>query len=81
MKITIFRHFKEYHGNQKKKFKSLYGFGGRPIVQAVPALRLTSATPSRDNQMFFKLVTRSHVYSSITYSDLNQQQIDLVNLT
>ena len=29
MKIAIFAHFKDYHGNHKKKIKSLYGFGGR----------------------------------------------------
>ena len=29
MKITMFAYFKEYHGNHKKKIKSLYGFGGR----------------------------------------------------
>ena len=28
MNITMFAYFKEYHGNHKK-FKSLYGFGGR----------------------------------------------------
>ena len=28
MKIDVFVHFKEYHGNHKH-FKSLYGFGGR----------------------------------------------------
>ena len=28
MKITMFAHFKEYHGNHKN-FKSLYDFGGR----------------------------------------------------
>ena len=28
MKIAMFAHFKEYHGNHKK-FKSLYDFGGR----------------------------------------------------
>ncbi len=28
MKIAMFVHFKEYHGNQKN-FKSLYGFGRR----------------------------------------------------
>ena len=41
---------------------------------------------SHDSRMFFKDITRSHGYSLITYSDLNQQQIDLcynctVNLT
>ena len=30
MKIAMFAHFKEYHGNHKN-FKSLYGFGGRCI--------------------------------------------------
>ena len=29
MKIPMLAHFKDYHGNHKKKFKSLYGFGGR----------------------------------------------------
>ena len=29
MKIAMFAHFKDYHGNHKKNFKSLYGFGGR----------------------------------------------------
>ena len=28
MKIAMFAHFKDYHGNHKN-FKSLYGFGGR----------------------------------------------------
>ena len=30
MKIAMFAHFKEHHGNHKN-FKSLYGFGGRCI--------------------------------------------------
>ena len=30
MKIAMFAHFKEYHGNYNN-FKSLYGFGGRCI--------------------------------------------------
>ena len=30
MKIAMFAHFKEYHGNQKI-FKSLYDFGGHRL--------------------------------------------------
>ena len=30
MKITMFAHFKDYHGNHKN-FKSTYGFGGRCV--------------------------------------------------
>ena len=29
MKIAMFDHFKDYHGNHKKKIKNLNGFGGR----------------------------------------------------
>ena len=32
MKITVFAHFKEYHGNHENKFKSLYGFEGRLVL-------------------------------------------------
>ena len=30
MKIIMFAHFKEYHGDHEK-FTSLYGFWGRPV--------------------------------------------------
>ena len=31
LKIAMFAHFKDYHGNHKN-FKTLYGFGGRSFV-------------------------------------------------
>ena len=61
------------------------------IAQAVPAFKYERRYSIgnftlRDLRIFFKDVTRSHIYSPITHSDLNQQQIDLcynckVNLT
>ena len=61
------------------------------IVPAFLAFKYEHGYPvgyfiSHDSRMFFKDITRSHGYSLITYSDLNQQQIDLcynctVNLT
>ena len=39
MKIAMFAHFKEYHGNHKN-FKSLYGFGGRCIMDFEPCFKV-----------------------------------------
>ena len=52
------------------------------IVQAVLTFKYEHGYPigyftSHDPQMFFKEVTQSHIYSLITYGDLNQQQTNL----
>ena len=48
MKIAMFAHFKEYHGNHKN-FKSLYGFGGRCIKISVPFLDVNVSLTSDGN--------------------------------
>ena len=81
----------ESKASSKHKLHLRGGACVHTIVQAVLAFKYECSYPigyftSHDPQMFFKYVTRLHVYSLITYSDLNQQQIDwhyscTVNLT
>ena len=57
MKIAMFAHFKEYHGNHKK-FKSLYDFGGC-------CLKIRDV--SVDFESYFKVHNLVSVYPKTSY--------------
>ena len=73
---TVTMHYRrEREGWSAKKMNACT----HSIVQAVPAFKYERRYSigyftSRDLRMFSKDVTRSHIYSPITYSDLNQQK-------
>ena len=69
----------EKNESEARNAKKLTPVRPNTIVQAVPESNYERGYPigyftSRDPRMFFKDVTRSHIYSLIGNSDLNQQR-------
>ena len=62
----MFAPFKDYHGNQKKKNKSLYGFGGR-------CLKIRDVC--MDFEPYFKVHNLVNVHSkNVKLGQINQSQ-------